>query len=150
LIFQDFFTQSRFSRDFLFYSTNLLSQFFSLFLVDKHSQMRNLILLILLCGFSLQCASNKKSERARIEREYKIPQFSNDSTQDLAFQVAFLMDDLKKSFESGKEIDKSEIQSKVINLLDQNKSNLSKMSLEDIQKLTSWSMELVNQFIQSN
>lgn len=112
--------------------------------------MKNLILVFLLCSFSLQCASQKSSERARIEREYKIPKFSNDSAQDLAFNVAVLVDDLKKSFESGNEIKRTEIQSKVLNLLDENKAKLSDLTLDDISKLTSWSLELVNQIIQSN
>lgn len=100
--------------------------------------------------FSIQCASTKNSERLRIEKEYKIPKFSSDSAQDLAYNLAVLMDDLKKSMNSGEEINSSELQAKVMRFLEENKTNGASLNLEDTQKMTNWSMKLLKEFVLNN
>lgn len=112
--------------------------------------MKKYLLVLLLLFLSVQCASNKNSERARIEKEYKIPKFSTESTQELAYNLAVLMDDLKKSIENGEEINQTTIQSKVMNFLNENKSNGESMSLEDTQKMTNWTMDLLKEFMDFN
>ncbi|MET3732096.1 hypothetical protein [Moheibacter stercoris] len=109
--------------------------------------MKKYLLALLLLFLSVQCASNKNSERARIEKEYKIPKFSNDSAQDLAYNLAVMIDDLKKSIENGEEITKNTIQSKVMNFISENKSKGEFMSLEDTKKMTNWTMDLLKEFI---
>lgn len=104
----------------------------------------------MLCTLGIQCASNKNSERARIEKEYKIPKFSNDSAQDLAYNLAVMIDDLKKSIEKGDVINQSTIQSKVMNFISENKSKGESMSLEDTKKMTQWTMDIITDLIDIN
>lgn len=137
-------------RDFLFISSNLKIKSFRYFWETNPTEMKKYLLVLLLLFLSVQCASNKNSERARIEKEYKIPKFSTDSTQELAYNLAVLIDDLKKSIENGEEINQTTIQSKVMNFLNENKSNGESMSLEDTQKMTNWTMDLFKEFMNFN
>lgn len=105
-----------------------------------------LLPIILLLGFlSVQCASHQSEnrERIRIENEYKIPRFSTQESQDLAFEIALFLDDLKKSIQKGEEINLSELQQKVLNFKEKNQSLGQSVTIQDTQKLMTWFMEVL-------
>lgn len=107
---------------------------------------RAIILMTLSLFFSIQCASNKSNkitERQKLEQTYKVPVFSSADVGDFAYETLLIFLELKDNRQSGGEIKPEDIQNKMSDVGERLDSIKTKMTTDDVKKLTDWLSQLL-------
>lgn len=107
--------------------------------------MRKFILMLFIGQFILNCSARYQSqnEQQQIQKEYKIPDFSNDNVKTIAYQIALVfkeLDDIKKNHQQSNNellVEKfSQVESYI-------KNSETIMTYDDLKKMTDWVNQLM-------
>lgn len=107
--------------------------------------MRKFTLMLFIGQFILNCSARYQSqnEQQQIQKEYKIPDFSNDNVKTIAYQIALVfkeLDDIKKNHQQSNNellVEKfSQVESYI-------KNSETIMTYDDLKKMTDWVNQLM-------
>lgn len=115
----------------------------------KHDLMKKLLIISFIALFSIQCSTNRSenSDRQTLETQYNVPEFSSDEVNDYAYEILLYFIDLEKEQKEGQEINKEDLAKKVIEFSEKPDSFAREMTTEDVQKLTQWVTQMMNNLI---
>lgn len=97
----------------------------------------------------IQCATPKNvqqdEERQGLEAQYNVPKFSNDNAQDFAYDFLLYYLETEARKEKGEEVSMEEILEKAEEFKNKTEDFKDSMTMEDTQKITEWTTQLLMQ-----